>query len=325
MIDKTYFFVTIDTENFTQAPDPIKKWPEGAWGKIKNKAYGFPEISNICNKHGTKATFFVNVFEYKRLGKKYLENICQEIKKSGHDVQLHTHPAWLWEFPFMKNFSYGEQVEIIGHGKELLKMWTGEECVAHRAGYYGANVDTLKALKANGIYIDSSGFFGHLNSDLNITKNQPVIEDGVIEIPINYFFNKKTFQIAHWCYCRTNKIKFDIDAATLSDLKCFVLKGIESGLRVFNLSMHSFSFLRVKKGYKGFIEDKKEIKKFDDFLYFLNNLENVEFITMKKLNKLRKLQNIQVQLREPDIIVESNLNPVKIFKNKFDSYRFEPF
>ena len=60
-------------------------------------------------------------------------------------------------------YSFNEQVEILEHGIDCLKRWGAGKPIAHRAGAYGINIDTIKALKKVGIYIDSSMFFGHEN------------------------------------------------------------------------------------------------------------------------------------------------------------------
>lgn len=44
-------------------------------------------------------------------------------------------------------YSLNKQTEIIKDGKELVKEWTGEYPIAHRAGAYGINENTFMALR----------------------------------------------------------------------------------------------------------------------------------------------------------------------------------
>jgi hypothetical protein len=57
----------------------------------------------------------------------------------------------------MRDYSLGEQVEILELGVERLRRWTGCRPVLHRAGDWGADHVTIEALLATGFQGDFSG------------------------------------------------------------------------------------------------------------------------------------------------------------------------
>ena len=52
--------------------------------------------------------------------------------------------------------------------KDDVHKWSGAHPISHRAGAYGANTDTLKALKKLNLEIDSSNFAEHNNCKIQL-------------------------------------------------------------------------------------------------------------------------------------------------------------
>lgn len=164
----------------------------------------------------------LSVVRFKELGqldypKAFIDQM-QFAYKARHDVQLHLHPHWLDtnivddKFETSDNYGLGdfdsfESInKIVKTGvKELMNITEGESPCAFRAGGYVLAPKTkeiLKALRVNGIKIDSSichGYYfkSHL-SEVNYT-NVPKLanwkldmqgdftkfsDDGLFEIPI---------------------------------------------------------------------------------------------------------------------------------------------
>ena len=67
----------------------------------------------------------------------------------------------------MWQYSVDEQTEIVNFGKQKIKEWIGIDALAHRAGGYGADDNTMQALKFNDIFIDSSFFYKNENCKIN--------------------------------------------------------------------------------------------------------------------------------------------------------------
>ena len=138
-------------------------------------------------RHGLKATFFMNVYESFVYGLEPWRSLCKKVSDLSYEVGLHTHPRYfhsskkknMWEY------SLCQQVSIIQIGKDMLEQFTEQKVASHRAGNYGADIDTLTALRWNDITIDSSLYRGFPECRLSYLANdKPFKWFGVTEIPI---------------------------------------------------------------------------------------------------------------------------------------------
>lgn len=292
--------ITIDAEA-THGEDPLKQM---MWGHLpgESRQFGISLICDLCEKHGLRATFFLDVYEYSFYGQDAMRGVASYLVKRGHDVQLHTHPAWSPEDPrdsayiqrmkrdnscfdperpWMYQYDLAEQTEIIRHGKELLEEWTGKPVVAHRSGGYGFNRDTLVALGRNEISVDSSMFPGHPNCQYAPAENVGGMYEGILEIPItfltvDYYFDFLLFEK----YRMTRRSKTDIDNHPIEFLKYFVSAGKEQGQPGITLFMHSYSFLKFDRRFSRFSPDHEEIDKFDQFLSWCVKESSLEYRVM---------------------------------------------
>lgn len=293
---KTYVMISVDVEDplsiKTIWNDQVDETKSSIYGKINNQHFGFSKIIEICNEFNTKATFFLDVFEYKRYGEKTFRDICQEIIKNGQDVQLHIHPSRGYDEKrrFMTQYSLKEQIQLIGEGRELIKKWIGEYPVAYRGGnYYSINKDTLTALRETKIPIDSTMFYGRPECKVIFSKNKTVEKYGVIEVPITVFLRRNYIWFGPFrLKSKSSYIKTDIDWATLDELKFFVREAKNHNVKVMNLFMHSYSFLKFNKDFTEFKPDYNDIKKFEGFLKFIKKDKDIQVITMKEFYNLYK-------------------------------------
>lgn len=180
--------ITIDVESRTGLPLPIQVESDCTDGS----PCGLSQIARLLEERGLAGTFFLNVYEHEAWGEQVVREIATGLESRGHDVALHTHPQWAYdpERSNMYDYSLEEQSEIIRDGRDLLVNWTGLPVVAHRAGAYSANPDTLVALERNGILLDSSWFLDHPNSrlaDAGLLNNLPSLSGQVTEIPVTVY------------------------------------------------------------------------------------------------------------------------------------------
>jgi hypothetical protein len=314
-MSKLYVIISVDVEDAL----PLKFIHKGSvdqtksmiYGKIGNEYFGYPKIMDICNEFNIKATFFLDVFEYKRYGEKTFENICQEMIKNGHDVQLHVHPnrgydEKRWR---MEEYSLEEQIKIIREGKELIKKWTGEYPVAYRGGgYYSINKDTITALKKNNIPMDTTMFYGNPDCKLTFSKNRVVKKDGIIEVPVTIFKrNLKTFAINLY----SSYVKTDISWATLDELKFFVKKAKTNNIKVKNVFMHSYSLMKFNKDFSEFKPDYNNINKLKVFLKFISDDKSIKVLTMKEFYRMYK--------ENPSLFIGSDYVPEYVVNEKVTS------
>lgn len=162
--------------------------------------------TELFEKYDVQATYFVDgayLLKLKELGEIYcsLEKDYEEIVnnilllyKSGHSIQYHFHPQWLystfengtWNLDFehykMSDMEESYLQEKFREGLHLLKAIVGQDIVVFRAGGYSllSYSNYIDLFKANGIRIDSS-----VTSGKRLTK-------------LHEYDYSKAPQITHW-------------------------------------------------------------------------------------------------------------------------------
>jgi peptidoglycan/xylan/chitin deacetylase (PgdA/CDA1 family) len=270
-----YAFITVDLENL-HTPLRIGKYDHNL---IKPDILS--PMLNIFDRHEVKAVFFASVFEYCRFDKQSMVDALGLIDSKGHDIQLHAHPYWCYGRENMWQYSLEEQIDIIGHGKELIRDWIGKYPIAHRAGAYGVNKDTLKALSKNGIPIDSSMYFQHPNCKIHWSKNRITEKDGIVEIPVTGFQRKNHVRIGPFrLKTRERFVKTDINAATRSELRSFLHQAKKNDIRMVNIFMHSYSLLNHDDTFSWFTSDGPGKIVLENLLQDMTGDDEIMFLTM---------------------------------------------
>lgn len=274
-----YLIITVDTELSSH------KGKIGIIGNIDGAEYGIQKIMEICDKYGVKATFFVDVYGYKKIGIDDMKAICKSIYEKGHDVQLHTHPdVYDKNRGYMALYNLDEQIEIISEGKKIFENYLGFSPVAHRAGDWGADYNTLKALEVNGIPLDCSMFYQWPLCGLNkpiLTKNRCIRHNEILEIPATVFLSPSLGVF------NQNRL-FDLNANPLNEL-IYILNLIRnSNLKLAVLTLHSFSFLYWDKMRTNYCFNRAKIREFEKFLNYAAGETDIEILTIKKFYELYK-------------------------------------
>ncbi|MBU1043910.1 MAG: hypothetical protein KJ915_05875 [Candidatus Omnitrophica bacterium] len=269
---KTKVLITIDTE-FSSHKDGM-----GIFGNIAGKFYGIPLFMQLARKYNIKFTFFVDVYGVREIFKKEFIKICNELIVEGHELQLHTHPDGLFD----KNrgklclYSLAEQIQIIKKGKELFESWFRISPLAHRAGDWGANNDTLIALLKNGIRLDSSMFAGYKYCELS--RNSSLVQSkGIIELP------PSTYKINGLKIFNNGKL-LSTNGNPLSEILYVLENKIKERVPIINFVYHSFSFLKWNKKRTKYEFSKNEIAKFEVLLNIISKNSNLEPTLLRTLN-----------------------------------------
>lgn len=136
------------------------------WGEAEGRAYGIGWQMDELESHGLKGVFFVDPMPALLYGTEFLRSIVAPIVARGHEVQLHIHSEWLrWarHSPVsgqlgrnIGDFSQADQAILLRLGKAWLEEAGAPPITAFRAGNFGANDDTLRALADVGLAWDSS-------------------------------------------------------------------------------------------------------------------------------------------------------------------------
>jgi hypothetical protein len=201
----TRTYITIDTEYSSgmarRRGSACRKenFASAIMGESSKGSAGIGYQLDVFAAHGLKAVFFVDPMPALLWGVAAVADVVGPIIERGHDVQLHLHSEWLelagQANPLgnrigrnIKDFCLDEQCQLLEYARSVLIAAGAPRPIAFRAGNYGANDDTLRALSLLGMTHDSSHCPGIIGSDcaigLGMQDREPVLRHGIIEVPI---------------------------------------------------------------------------------------------------------------------------------------------
>jgi hypothetical protein len=199
-------FITVDTEvspsslNFG-ADSVAEDVGRDIYGRTADGDFGLAYQLGLLWEHELKAVFFVESLFAEAMGIEPLAAVVGAVREAGCDVQHHLHTEWVGRLPgrllegpggkSMRDFPYDKQLALLKRGVANLLAAGAGQPVAFRAGGFGANNDTLRALAATGHLYDSSYNACWLNSTCSIRTARPLLQpaelDGVVEFPVTHF------------------------------------------------------------------------------------------------------------------------------------------
>ncbi len=202
----TRLYITIDTEySFGMARrlgggGRAENFASAIIGATPSGARGIHYQMDRFDAHGIKAVFFVDPMPALVWGTAAIADVVGPIAARGHDVQLHLHTEWLAlagaANPLgtatggnLRDFGLDQQCTLIDYARGVLIAAGAPAPVAFRAGNYGANDDTLRALATLGIAYETSHCPGIAASECHISlgpeDRQVQRHCGTIEVPIS--------------------------------------------------------------------------------------------------------------------------------------------
>lgn len=230
-----FLMLTVDVES------PPNGDPEqDILGRIPgvSEDHGVSRIMDILDGHNVKGTFFVDVYEVGR--EKVLAEVCRTIQARGHDLELHTHPRPVSGAARMSQLGFDAQLRVLRVGQETIKGWTGTQAIAHRAGDYAANLETLTACREADLPLDFSLNAAWPDCDLrrvDLSENAPVVHDGVLCVPVTCYIQAR---VGSW-----HSLRFlDIEASSIAEIREVTSELRSHNVRVAVIMMHSFSLVR---------------------------------------------------------------------------------
>lgn len=275
-------FLTVDTELWPIAPG----WPQRPIapartdfsreialyidGATPQGQYGTGFQLEVLDRFGLKACFFVEALCAGRIGGGLLERTVGRIQRGGHEVQLHLHTEWLGDLAeptlparprqFMHQFSQTEQAALVRVGVASLRAAGAAAVCAFRAGSFGANRDTLRALAECGLAFDSSynPTCRHADWVGACTLEQPALIDGVLEFPVSTFRDYP----GHRRHAQVCACSFD-------EMKSALLAAWAAGWYSFVIVLHSFELVRNRETPAGARADWLNIARFERLCAFL--------------------------------------------------------
>ncbi len=200
----TQVFITIDTELSAALFQAGADAETNFACSISCSGYGVEWQMGRLDAHGMTGVFFIDPMPALVYGPDVIARVVQPIIARGHEVQLHLHPEWLaWakDQPVgdrrgrsIGDFGFDDQVTLITLARQLLINAGAPPPVAFRAGNYGANDDTLRALATLGIKWDSSfnpTYIGDpCHIGLGVDQIDPVDRLGITEVSVSAIYDR---------------------------------------------------------------------------------------------------------------------------------------
>jgi hypothetical protein len=277
---KLSVFLTVDAEIWpfepfwTRGPsddkrvDLTREFEHYVLGATDQGEFGIRFQMEMLNKHGLRACFFVEPLHAIASGKRWLSETLAMILAAGHDVQMHTHTEWpcagidraLAQHRCMHQYCFEDQVEILSIGRRLLQECGAPPPVAFRAGNFGANADTLRALRSTGAAIDSSVNHCYAGRTCMIEAPcQPAILEGVLEMPITVFHDYgKHLRPVQLAACSS----FEMEHA--------LWQARRAGWQAFVILWHGAELVRRRRTHKGpSLANRILVQRFQRLCHFL--------------------------------------------------------
>jgi len=242
-------------------------------GRTPAGDFGIDYQLSVLKNWGLRASYFVEPLASGFYGTDYLRNLIHRLISANQDVQLHLHTEWLSDFhdpvipstfrQFLHAFNEDEQTALIGWGARTLEACGAPAVRAFRAGSYGADAATLRALIRNNIYMDSSynPVFAGVACKLadGRVELQPWQFNGVMEFPVTVFEDYPGhIRNAQLCACSLSEMTSALDLAW------------QLGWKQFTIPLHSFECIRERMGKGTIVQpDRLNIRRFEGLCQFL--------------------------------------------------------
>lgn len=207
-------------------------------GETRAGAFGIGWQMDRMEACGIRGVFFVDPMPGLIHGPDIIARMIEPILARGHEVQVHIHSEWLqWakDSPVegrigrnIGDFSLNDQITLIGWARDALVAAGAPQPNAFRAGNYGANDDTLRALAQLGMLWDSSYNADYAGKPCHISLApetvDPLALHGVFEAPVAGIWDRPGhFRPAQVCALSAAEMTRGLSHAAASEAQCFVV------------------------------------------------------------------------------------------------------
>lgn len=233
---------TVDTELslklFQEGASAQENYDSSIAGKCRDGEFGIFHQMDRLEAYGLTGVFFVDPFPALVYGPGVIAKIVEPILKRGHEVQLHIHTEWLefardHELEHLRgrniaDFPLEDQIRLLDQARALLMIAGAPRPTAFRAGNFGANDDTLRALSELSVRYDSSFNPAFLSGECAIDlplETPPFSEHlGVGIIPVSYIEDRPgSIRAAQLCALSAWEMRDALTHAAQNDWPCFTI------------------------------------------------------------------------------------------------------
>jgi hypothetical protein len=219
------------------------------YGHSRTEPRALPKTLEILRRHGLRAVFFVEPLFAARFGVDHLRRIVDLIGSHDQQIELHLHSEWADEIrprplphvhdkrQHLQQLPFEDQFTLIKAGLALLREAGAPRIGAFRAGSFGANADTLRAVAAAGLDVDSSI---NAASELSVPDLrgsvdlfQPSRIGGLLSLPLTVFRDG---------FGRLRPAQ--VGSCSFSELRQLIDTGIHESWPAMVMLSHNFEMLR---------------------------------------------------------------------------------
>lgn len=289
-MNKLNVFITIDTELWLLYNNFQKDLDSAIYGKTPQGDFGVIHQLETFKKYDLNATFFVEPLFTLQYGEESLVELVTHINNYNQEIGLHIHTEWFSKKNShilankklgqnINDYSETEQTQIIKKGLELLKSSGAKNITSFRAGNYGGDFNTLKALKSNNILFDTTYNYPYLNSVCDMDTGEALQDTSrmadIYQIPVTYFHDYGN-----------HPRHLQLTACSLSEIKHVLTQAYQQQRHSCTIVLHSFEWIkRIRKGaIKDHTLDKICLKRFHGMCQFLS--DNKDKFTTQKFEKI---------------------------------------
>lgn len=242
-------FYTVDTEVWLENAGLSgfkRSFERDILGRTYDGDYGIEYQARELRKRNLKGVFFVEPLYASAVGPESLVRTVDLLQREEQDVDLHIHTEWLRYLPELglevaghssiRDFSEPDQYRLLGQALENLRQAGAQDVCAFRAGNYGADFNTLRALHRLGLRYDSSYNYCYLHSACGLDIGEPLLQpcelDGMVEVPISHFRDRP----GHYRHAQLAAVSF-------AELSNAMLQAWRHGWQTFVIVSHSFELI----------------------------------------------------------------------------------
>jgi peptidoglycan/xylan/chitin deacetylase (PgdA/CDA1 family) len=232
----TRVLLTVDTE-LAWRHAAARGWEENYVRSVEPAGVGLGYQLELLARHGLKACFFIDPMPACRYGIDPVRRMVETVLAAGQEVQLHLHPSWMGGLDRqafeLTGLSLDRQQALIDRGARFLVEAGAPAPIAFRAGSFGADDSTLRALARLGFRYDSSFNASHAPwpcaISLPLHQIDPVSHCGVVELPVGQIAGRGG-ALRHFQLC----------ALSQGELRHALRHAARAGQQVATLVSHSF-------------------------------------------------------------------------------------
>jgi peptidoglycan/xylan/chitin deacetylase (PgdA/CDA1 family) len=285
------------------------------------EAFGIDWQMDTMRRHGLRGVFFVEALSATRGFEDALRRVVRSIQAKGHDVEAHAHPEWFGYAPVRSlvaerchpcigEYSLEDQTVIVRAAVEQLRRCGASNLVAFRAGNFGANQDTLTAVRRAGLAIDSSYNAVYAGRECRIRlapRTQPLCAADIWEYPVACFHDYPRVRPRHLR-------PLQVTASSFGEMSSVLLDAWDRRLHTMVVLSHSFEMTHFRPGAAPPRKHTVNVRRFERLCRFLGERHDLfRVVTFKEIVAAGSLPDHAVEDGVPESAAPRSL--VRGFQN----------